>query len=140
MGINTKNSSAISIHDLKCGNILYYDTEEGSLPTTIDWQDIKFLSEEPDEFNLRYHPIPLTEQWLAKFGFSDAEYKDGYTGKDFKSGTTLMDFVLQKPGEKGKWNKTYTMDMPHHRFLKLDFVHELQNLYYSIVEDMLSIN
>ena len=47
------SGSAFSIHDLKCGNILNYDTSEGEiLPTVIDWQDLKWLTEDPKGFNL----------------------------------------------------------------------------------------
>ena len=56
------SGSAFSIHDLKCGNILNYDTAEGEiLPTVIDWQDLKWLAEDPKGFNLVHSPIRLDE-------------------------------------------------------------------------------
>ena len=71
LGIGAVSGSAFSIHDLKCGNFLNYDTAEGEiLPTVIDWQDLKWLTEDSKGFNLVHSPIPLTEEWLLKFGFS----------------------------------------------------------------------
>lgn len=61
--------------DLRVGNILNYDTSEGDTVTAvIDWQDIKWISEDPKGFNLVHSPIPLTEEWLVKFGFK-CEFK-----------------------------------------------------------------
>ena len=135
------SGSAFSIHDLKCGNILNYDTAEGEiLHTVIDWQDLKWLTEDPKGFNLVHSPIPLTEEWLLKFGFSDKDYKKGYIGKDFKSGGMILDFVLSKPFSKGEWNNTYTFDFDGHRFSKMEFVHELQNFYYCLTGVMLSLS
>lgn len=135
------SGSAFSIHDLKCGNILNYDTAEGEiLPTVIDWQDLKWLTEDPKGFNLVHSPIPLTEELILKFGFSDKDYKNGYIGKDFKSGGMILDFVLSKPFQKGEWQNAYTFDFEGHRFIKFEFVHELQNFYYSITDEMLSLS
>ena len=74
LNIADVSGSAFSIHDLKCGNILNYDTAEGEiLPTVIDWQDLKWLTEDPKGFNLVHSPIPLTEELILKFGFSDKD-------------------------------------------------------------------
>jgi hypothetical protein len=132
--------SAFSIHDLKCGNILNYDTGEEIITTVIDWQDLKCLDENPDDFNKSHSPIPLTEELLLKLGFSDEEYKGGYIGKDFKSGNMILDFVLTKPLFKGPWQNYYTFDFEGARHIKIEFVHELQNFYYCIAGEMLSLN
>lgn len=129
----------ISIYDIKCGSILNYDTGEGISHTVIDWQDLKWLTENPEDFNKLHTPIPLTEEWLLKFGFSDKDYKDGYIGKEFKSGGMILDFVLSKPFTKGEWNDTYTFDFEDHRFIKLKYVHELQNFFHCITDVMLSL-
>jgi hypothetical protein len=145
------SGSAFSIHDLKCGNILNYDTAEGEilnydtaegeiLPTVIDWQDLKWLTEDQKGFNLVHSPIPLTEELILKFGFSDKDYKNGYIGKDFKSGGMILDFVLSKPFQKGEWQNAYTFDFDGHRFIKFEFAHELQNFYYSMTGVMLSLS
>ena len=56
--------------ELRIGNILNYDTAEGEiLPSVIDWQDLKWISEDTKGFNLVHSAIPLTEEWLLRFGF-----------------------------------------------------------------------
>jgi hypothetical protein len=132
--------SAFSVHELRIGSLLNYDTGEGISHTIIDWQDLKWLTENPDDFNKDHSPIILTEEWLLKFGFSDKDYKKGYIGKDFKSGGMILDFVLSKPFEKGEWNDTYTFDFEGHRFIMLKYVHELQNFYHTITDVMLSLS
>ena len=65
------------------------------------------------ELNEYWHPIPLTEEWLVKFGF---EFKNGY-GYKFKFGyISKSDFY---------W-------MYHGICIKLQYVHQLQNLYFSL--------
>ena len=60
----------LTAKDLRCGNTLNYYTAEGDiLPTTIDWQDIKWVSEDEEGFNSVHAPIPLTEEWLLRLGF-----------------------------------------------------------------------
>ena len=124
---------------LRIGNLLNYDTgEDGILITVIDWQDLRLISECEDKFNLGHQPIELTDEWLSTFGFSDKDYKDGYIGKDFKSGGMILDFVLSKPFSKGEWNDTYTFNFEGHRFLPIKYVHELQNFYFAVTGEELS--
>lgn len=134
------SGSAFSLYDLKCGNALNYDTgNEGILPTVIDWQDLKWLAEDQKGFNLVHSPIPLTAEHLNKFGFSDRDYNNGYIGKEIEGGGIIMDFVLSKPYSKGgEWNNTYTFDYENYRFTRMEFVHELQNLYFGITREWLT--
>ena len=76
----------------------------------------------------------------SRYPFSDKDYKNGYIGKDFKSGGMILDFVLSKPFSKGEWNNTYTFNFEGHRFSKMEFVHELQNFYYCLTGVMLSLS
>jgi hypothetical protein len=53
----------IKKEDLRIGNILNYTTSENDIyKTTIDWQDLKWISEDQKGFNLVHDPIPLTEE------------------------------------------------------------------------------
>ena len=131
------SGSAFSIHDLKCGNILNYDTAEGEiLPTVIDWQDLKWLTEDPKGFNLVHSPIPLTEEWLLKFGFNK-DYKKGYIGKDFSN----QDFVLTEPFVMGDWQKGYAFEFTTggwSKYKEFNYVHELQNFYFTLTSEELT--
>ena len=119
--------SAFSIHDLKCGNLLNYDTAEGEiLPTVIDWQDLKWLAEDPKGFNLVHSPVYLSGEWLEKLGFDKIQneahkVRVGLDGDDFvKHQMTYM------------FNKQFVA--------KIKYVHELQNLHYSLTGVMLSLS
>lgn len=119
--------SAFSIHDLKCGNILNYYTAEGDiLPTVIDWQDLKWLTEDPKGFNLVHSPIYLDNEWLEKLGFDKTQNE---THK-VRVGLDGDDFI--------KHQMTYQFNRQF--VCKLKYVHELQNLHYSLTGEMLSLS
>jgi len=71
-------------------------------------------------------PIPLTEEWLISFGFSDNGYKQGYIGVICGS----SDFVLTKPKTMGEWQDEYCWTFDNYRFVTIQYVHQLQNLFY----------
>lgn len=131
----------IQPQNLRIGSVLNYDTGEGIEPTRIDWQDLKWASEHNLDFNSHHSPIELTEDVLMACGFSDADYKDGYIGTEFRSGNgVILDFVLTKPFVKGEWNKTYTFDLPEHRFTEIPYLHELQDLFRILTGKELQID
>jgi hypothetical protein len=109
--------------DLRIGNLVNYKTSEGDVLTNvIDWQDLKWLSEDEELFNLAHSPIPLTEEWLLKFGF---EKQMMWTYAIDIIGNKKLIYYL---GEKG-WsigNKNYS------DFSNLKYVHQLQNLYFAL--------
>jgi hypothetical protein len=64
--------------ELKIGNLVNYVIAKGDVvPNVIDWQDLKWLSEDEQGFNLLHNPIPLTEEWLLKFGFKERQIRNG---------------------------------------------------------------
>ncbi|MES2864101.1 MAG: hypothetical protein V4666_08285 [Bacteroidota bacterium] len=72
------------------------------------------------------NPIPLTEEWLIKFG-KKADISDSFGG-----------YVIQLPNGNGlrikdnKWNSQHTET-------KVDFIHQLQNLYFALTGEELTI-
>lgn len=76
-------------------------------------------------------PIPLTEEWLVNFGFSDKEYKPGYIGVDFKA-NLIIDFVLTNPKTMGEWQEYYVWEHVKNMYTKLEYVHQLQNLFHAV--------
>ena len=78
-------------------------------------------------------PIPLTEEWLLKFGFKT----------DFYGGQGNVCYYASK----GKFkiysledNKSYQYDYTTNMFTMIKHVHELQNLYYALKKQELTIN
>lgn len=73
-----------------------------------------------------FKPIQLTEEWLIKFG-KKADNSDLFGGH-----------IIQIPNGNGlrvkdnKWNS-------QHLQTKLDYVHQLQNLYYALTGEQLKI-
>lgn len=111
--------------ELRIGNLVNYQTAEGDiLVARIDWQDLKWISK-------AHSAIPLTEEWLLKFGFEEYEFEDeifGYVLNDFGYVNEFqfmirifIDFegiLIQKP---------------------IKFVHQLQNLYFALTGEELTI-
>ena len=82
--------------------------------------------------NIDYYlePIPLTEEWLVKFGFKivvkNAEKNGVLICYNIKEKT--YDFVLRD----SFYNKKFTVS-------KLKHVHQLQNLYFALTNEELTI-
>ena len=98
-----------------------------------NWVDLKHEEYEYESFqfdfnmgwNMKYiKPIPLTEEWLLKFGyiFNNCYYlKDDSDIEFFKSnGKLFCEFY-------GNW------------FSNIEYVHDLQNLHFAIYKEELKI-
>lgn len=83
--------------------------------------------------------IPLTEEWLLKMGFSNKDYKPGYIGIDFKN----TDFVLTYPSEDQEdFRKNFYFEFKYGgwpRLIQFATVHELQNFFFALTEEELTI-
>jgi hypothetical protein len=84
-----------------------------------------------------FEPIPLTEEWLLRFGFNK-DYKSGYLGIDVHN----SDFVLTEPKKMGEWQNGYVFqftagNVP--KFKEIFYVHKLQNLYFALTGEELTI-
>jgi len=125
------NGIIFSVHDLKWGNILNYDTGLcGVLSTVINWKDLKLLSENPDEFNKCHYPKPLTEDVLKQFGAMDNNGNYLWLLGDIELSWITTDEYFEFEYQ--------TQNLPW-RVLPLRYVHELQNLYHSLTGEMLSL-
>ena len=110
--------------ELMAGNLLQYTdrqkVKEHLRGTTfkVTADDILFLS----TYSVDYvEPIQITPEWLEKFGF--VKHSGGYLSKDETIELTF-DFLVWKPSIKR---------------LKVLYVHQLQNLYYAITGEELTI-
>ena len=117
----------IQANELRVGNLLNYDTAEGDVVTaTIGWQYIQWATEDPKGFNLVHSPIPITEEWLIKLGFKQYhDFKIIYDlmplcgfGYDI---STKQVVILEKGNPNSHWIER-----------KIEYVHELQNLYFAL--------
>jgi len=76
-----------------------------------------------------FEPIPLTEDWLLRFGFE----KDSIIGL----------YILFKIGYFKVWfdvkNNTYLIDNVRDIKLYIKYVHQLQNLYFALIGEELKV-
>jgi hypothetical protein len=131
--------------ELRIGNLVDLNSEitkifsinEKGINHTIDnWGHFPNLEFESFE---SIQPIPLTEEWLFKFGFSATDYKKGYIGIDHKAGGIITDFVLTYPLVNGLFQKYFIWEHSKFKYQELKHVHQLQNLYYSLTGEELTL-
>jgi hypothetical protein len=73
----------------------------------------------------KVEPIPLTEEWLVKFGFEFLKKKSGTQGVHTNG---KMNLVISNCGN------VYRINQP------VRYVHHLQNLYFALTGEELIIN
>lgn len=91
------------------------------------------------EFNLHlkeFQPIPLTEEWLLKFGFDNNRRLYLYGMADYFMSYDIMSdnsiFIYNEVETAN--NESLTM-MGH-----IKYIHQLQNLYFALTGEELKIN
>lgn len=76
-------------------------------------------------------PIPLTEEWLVKFGFERTYY-----------GRELNGFHLEASSRIVKTDVLcgFSLEViPEEKYIPINDVHQLQNLYYALTNEELTI-
>ena len=97
----------------------------------------KAIEVEPHHFNTRemdegFEPIPLTEEWLKKFGFEKMSSP--------RSITYHCNCFKIKQELSGKWwIARVGGSSPTHQ-VKIEYVHQLQNLYFALTGEELELN
>jgi hypothetical protein len=117
--------------ELRIGNILYSRLRDREFIVTAT--DIVNIQNEPE--NVR--AIPLTKEWLLKYGFifkkqSNICGQDQWSGMDFymKDNITL----------RGNLKKSSTLTLAEYFNCKIEYVHQLQNLFFALTGTELTIN
>lgn len=72
-------------------------------------------------------PIPLTEEWLVRFGF---EKQMAWTYRKHISGNNYLVYYL---GEKG-----WSINNKNYSDFNCQYVHQLQNLYFALTQTELT--
>jgi hypothetical protein len=130
----------IDIKELRIGNLALFD---GRVVVVYGLGRIIFdyglISDHVDIYNIDDHeddyvsikslkPIPLTEEWLLRFGFvKDSEYDNTFNlGIEVLNG--FKDFTIDIRA------KVLLLDCME---IKIEYVHQLQNLYFAMTgEDL----
>lgn len=103
---------------------------------------------EIDEAIHQYEPIPLSEEWLLKFGF-EAEYEVSSDDDDLIGGTAFQCCNELKGCEEVIVNKGSFFFVrahsssaydgsPEQTVTKIEYVHQLQNLYFALTGEELN--
>ena len=132
----------MKLTELKIGNLVTDKWSVGKYPfkiVSIGKTICHYFGNQ--EFSAKYEdlePIPLTEEWLLKFGFEKAKHSHGYDcyikdGFDFDIVSHGRYWVLAIYTDESCTNSLY---FAHGRF---EYVHQLQNLYFALTGEELTI-
>ena len=111
--------------DLRIGNVIYYETsEDGLMPNKVDWQDLKWLSENEKSFNESFKPIPISLVTLLKLGWSIFHDGGDYHLLSKQVGEWGL-FVIQSDGNGLSYVHTNSSVSR-----KIKYYHELQNVFF----------
>ena len=120
-------------NELRCGN--YYQDQNGNTEK-LETFEINFCKiEYPDGLQ----PIPLTEEWLQKFGFeNEKNIMNLRISEDLyliftKSNTDKIVFI--ESFEENHNGRIETTSI----FPPCNYVHQLQNLYFSLTGEELTL-
>jgi hypothetical protein len=119
----------LTANELRIGNLInYWEYVSGVWKISkVDWADIKIQSIDPID---NYRPIPLTEEWLLKFGF---EVNTDYASEDNNWYDYLKNYVrISMP------YFTYNFENGESE-IEIKYVHQLQNLYFALTGEELTI-
>lgn len=112
IGNELVNGTVVSLPD---GDIIINDGYQ-------DWKQSKMVD--------RFEPIPLTEDWLLKFGWYKHELIEGSFRKE---GKPYDQFQIS-------WRKgILNYYISWHQLVPLKHVHQLQNLYFALTGEELEI-
>lgn len=82
-------------------------------------------------------PIPITEEWLLKFGIKKAEWNQFVF--ELFADSPNSHFETAKVGDVWQFNKRRGMDDMPINLCKYKYVHQLQNLYFALTGEELTI-
>lgn len=80
------------------------------------------------------YSIPLTEEWLLKFGFKAESIYSNFKLEDFEISSTVR---IIATNERSCFY--LAGDIPQSMIIRLEYVHQLQNLYFSITGEELKL-
>ena len=101
-------------NELRIGNLVTFNGKQ----IIVSWEDVQFIM--TSDFEKEYHkPIPLTEEWLLKFGGYIFNGWDDMKFWRFDKKFSIYIFELEVLNDGFYYGET-----------KVEFVHDLQNCYY----------
>lgn len=116
--------------ELRIGNLVYVGNKLrhvcGTIDKTIQHNYHPQNSTYSENYENECEPIPLTEEWLVKFGFENFY-------NEFLSSNGYFDLIFNDDKVslrvEGQWLS-----------LEIKYVHQLQNLYFALTNEELTLN
>jgi len=131
--------------ELRIGNYVKWKTEDVTTFEIINYitsqtigleSDIDFDTLTPIEL---FKPIPLTEEWLLKFGF-ERQLKMKWAGDGWIHPNSILFDLYKKNKYMGYYQAgRHTKDFFYAVSIEIMFVHQLQNLYFALTGEELEI-
>ena len=120
-------------NELRIGNyVLFNNFIQPQRAVVVDGKFLLPFNKTDLEINNYYQPIPLTEEWLLKFGFEKESNKSYSTGEEIVYGVYKLDELTYNSIQKNWWFNGVLSNQPI-------YVHQLQNLYYALKGEELTI-
>jgi hypothetical protein len=132
----------IKSNELRVGNLLQIAAVGETRPIQVTAETIARVERFKELSDIILEPIPLTEEWLLKFGFVKGETSDfgislkrvpDYSINDFR--IMLSDSVyhyIRKAWDGGSSQENESL-------AEIKYVHQLQNLYFALTGEELTI-
>jgi len=98
------------------------------LPTKLDWQDLKWISEDETGFNLAHSPTPLSEEILLKCGFEKSLFYNNTYHLKINTLNGSNDIFIDI---SAKVALIGTIEIG-----KFEHLHQLQNLTHSLGQEL----
>jgi hypothetical protein len=129
---------ALTANELRIGNLFIRIGDTMGSPIAPVIESVKGTYYEYDYYHIQaesndldyqievFQPIPLTEEWLFKFGFRK------YSSTQFDKGNFWTIANHNETKHFGMWC--------NHLEIYIKYVHQLQNLYFALTGEELTIN
>ena len=118
--------------ELRIGNYIDYETEREIVTMQITYEYIRLIH----NGNKNFKPIPLTEEWLLKFGFEkEVEYKKKINFSRFH----LFQINASNPynDNENEFKVNFYQSKQTVELCRIKHVHQLQNLYFALTNEEL---
>lgn len=127
--------------ELRLGNIIYDDLDRIAQVSHISLTTIECIVDDDGRAwttVFRPKPVPISDDIIIRFGFSDEDYKMGYTGIDVDH----TDFVITKPTSEVGMERFYRFEFKYGGWERAKFfkyAHELQNFFFVLYNKELKL-
>jgi len=128
--VESLNRKTMDAKELRIGNFVHASIKSGKGRTvihTITAINISNIDCGIGSFN--FEPIPLTEEWLLKFGFI-------YRGIYYHFPNHDIFKLEQYKNKNAYWLRYYNEDID---CVRINYVHQLQNLYFALTNTELTL-